>query len=239
MTHRCNPQESSAADNEFCVWIPTDAYEMTRVEGFRVYISPHALAQEPARTTAVLAEIRRQLQSVHQSLPPDQLEVLLQTAFWIELDNPKSLATFHPSQIWLRRHDYNPDKAGSIEIPVSTFLRPDASPRNERRVVWHELAHAYQFAALGKDYPELMAAYQNILDRDLYRQVPHFEGSNRDAYARTNATEYFAELTETYFGHNETYPFNRCDLFEYDVVGYRLIEHIWGVEGAALDETGK
>ena len=51
------------------------------------------------------------------------------------------------------------------------------------------------------------------------------------AYALTNAKEYFAELTEAYYGFNDFYPFNREQLQAFDPAGYALVEQAWG-EGA-------
>ena len=44
-----------------------------------------------------------------------------------------------------------------------------------------------------------------------------------------NAKEYYAELTEAYFGKNDFFPFTRSDLEKHDPVGYQLMESTWGV----------
>ena len=65
--------------------------------------------------------------------------------------------------------------------------------------------------------------------------VAHVHGGKRKAYAATNYKEYFAELTEAYFGKNDFFPFNRVDLKKYDPTGYQLMQDVWGQpsEGAA------
>jgi hypothetical protein len=51
----------------------------------------------------------------------------------------------------------------------------------------------------------------------------------------TNYKEYFAELTEAYFGKNDFFPFERADLKKYDPTGYKLMQDVWGQprDGAA------
>ena len=39
--------------------------------------------------------------------------------------------------------------------------------------------------------------------------------------------EFFAELTEAYFGLNDYFPFKKSDLEQYDSVGYSMIEKVW------------
>ena len=47
------------------------------------------------------------------------------------------------------------------------------------------------------------------------------------AYALTDDKEYFAELTEAYYGVNDFYPFTRDQLLSFDIAGYTLIEQAW------------
>ena len=39
--------------------------------------------------------------------------------------------------------------------------------------------------------------------------------------------EYFSELTESYFGINDFYPFVKEELKKYDPIGYECVEKIW------------
>jgi hypothetical protein len=43
----------------------------------------------------------------------------------------------------------------------------------------------------------------------------------------TNANEYFAELTEAYYGNNDYFPHNRELLEMFDPEGCELIEKFW------------
>lgn len=48
------------------------------------------------------------------------------------------------------------------------------------------------------------------------------------AYALNNEKEYFAEITEAYFGINDYFPFNYNDLNNYDIVGFNAALFVWG-----------
>ena len=74
------------------------------------------------------------------------------------------------------------------------------------------------------------------MDRGLYQSIAHVYGGTRKAYAATNYKEYFADLTEAYFGKNDFFPFTGADLKQYDPTGYQLMQEAWGQprDGAAL-----
>ena len=54
-----------------------------------------------------------------------------------------------------------------------------------------------------------------------------YGGTKGRAYAMNNATEYFAEGTEAYFGTNDFYPFVRPELEEHDPEMARLVKKLW------------
>ena len=70
------------------------------------------------------------------------------------------------------------------------------------------------------------------MEAGLYLQVPDRKDKTRmvKAYAATNQEEYFAELTEAYFGQNDWFPHNREELRNYDPRGYKMIEEVWSAE---------
>jgi Mlc titration factor MtfA (ptsG expression regulator) len=92
----------------------------------------------------------------------------------------------------------------------------------------HELAHAYHHLTLGETYAPLEAAYKQAMERKLYESVEFVGGGKRKAYAATNAAEYFAELSEAYFGKNDFAPFTRAELEKHDPVGFALMKKAWG-----------
>lgn len=56
------------------------------------------------------------------------------------------------------------------------------------------------------------------------------------APAKASKEDYFAELTEAYWGANDHYPFDYFELQRYDEAGFALMESFWGARN--LTETG-
>ena len=95
-------------------------------------------------------------------------------------------------------------------------------------MVLHELAHAYHFTVLSEKYAPLHAAYKQAMERKLYDSVEFVHGGKQKAYATTNAAEYFAELSEAYFGKNDFFPFTAEELAKHDPVGFETLKKAWG-----------
>jgi len=91
------------------------------------------------------------------------------------------------------------------------------------------LAHSYHFTVLGDKYAPLQDAYKQAMDRKLYDSVEFVTGGKKKAYAATNPAEYFAELSEAYFGKNDFFPFTRDELEKHDPIGFELMKKAWGV----------
>ena len=56
----------------------------------------------------------------------------------------------------------------------------------------------------------------------------HIRGHRTKHYALTDQKEFFAEMTEAYFGMNDFYPFNYAELKEAEPATFALMEEIWG-----------
>jgi hypothetical protein len=105
----------------------------------------------------------------------------------------------------------------------------------------HELAHAYH-ARLNVMRPDVRAAHQRARAAGLYGPVAYVLNTPdkpRDAYAATNPTEYFAELTEARFGRNDFFPFTHEDLRAYDPEGLAVVDKLWHLSEADLATEAK
>jgi hypothetical protein len=94
-------------------------------------------------------------------------------------------------------------------------------------MVLHELAHAYEDLYLSEMQSKIVAAYESAAASGKYEKVLDVRGARRRHYAMNNKTEYFAELTESYFGKNDFYPFTREELKEFDPTGFKLMREAW------------
>ena len=203
-------------------------YKKQSIIGFTVLIHPDVLVHGDD-TKQLLIELKSQLEGINEVVPQPQLSSLKNMKIWVEwLANDKGIAEFHESRQWLRNNGYNLEKEFGIEIKnTRNFVK--WSRLEQPWVIMHELAHGYHNRVLGNDYAVIEAAYRHALMTKLYQAVPHINISRGkiNAYAIKNSREYFAELTEAYFGKNDFFPFNRQELAAYDVIGFRMMQGVW------------
>ncbi len=60
-----------------------------------------------------------------------------------------------------------------------------------------------------------------------YDWMVYIQGGKRPAHAKNNKAEYFAELTEAYFGKNDFESYTKLGLEQFDPVGYQLMLDVW------------
>ncbi len=166
------------------------------------------------------------------SLKENALEVLRKRPVWIEYNNGNG-ACFHPDKLWILENGHVPEKAHCAEITNATNFN-DWTAVNQPLIVWHELSHYYHFHVAGWDNSTIKAAYEKAKAAGLHKNVEHTRADGTkhtvdEAYALTNEKEYFAELSEAYWGTNDFFPYTRDQLAEYDTTGYKMIETIWKV----------
>lgn len=136
---------------------------------------------------------------------------------------------YHPSAEWLTGHGYPADLARCVHLPVAADV---ATPRNIREQPWvllHELAHAYHDRVLGFDEPRIRAAFERFVAGGRGERTLLHDGSRTRHYALTDHKEFFAEMTESWFGSNDFHPFNRAELLETEPEIAALMAAVWGV----------
>lgn len=205
---------------------PTRDYKMETISGFRVLVHPDVdrHAEEAAQ---MRAELKHQLDEIRRVVPAGPLKKIASVPIWVEWETkPNGAAEFHPSAEWLKDNGYNVEKAGAVELNnCRNFVR--WSQEAQPWMVLHELAHAYHHLTLGVEDPRVEAAYKQAMERKLYDSVDFVTGGKRKAYSTTNSKEYFAEISEAWFGKNDFAPFTREELKTHDPVGYQLMQDVW------------
>ncbi len=206
---------------------PSENYKKREVQGFTVLVHPE-VEKHADEVKVAFEELDSQLKTLCAVVPEKPLAALKKVKFWVEWQTKKNgAAEFHVSKGWLKDNGYNPDKAGGVEINnLKNFV--DWSRRAQPWMVLHELAHAYHFLTLGDAYDPLESAYKQAIERKLYESVEYVGGGKKKAYATTNRAEYFAELSEAYFGKNDFAPYTRSELEKHDPVGFELMKKAWG-----------
>jgi hypothetical protein len=198
-------------------------YERTNVRSFPVYIAPefrgHTALLE--RSLEVLDANARRIEDI---IPSAAWHRISRTPIWLEYEpDPSYGGLYSPaSPEWLAAYDISIAKAGSIQFTSSlaTMAGRQANP------LMHELAHAYHDLALSFDDPQIRTAFRRAQASGRYNAVRGPCGWAK-AYAMSNPMEFFAELSEAYFGTNDFFPFTRDDLKAFDPDSYRVISDAW------------
>ncbi len=204
--------------------------EPCQIEGWTVRVDARLLEGEGAEEgDAALALLHIRLADIAAILPADKVERLRQVP--IVLDHNHGALTsmqYHPSADWLRKNGYSPDLAKAVHLPVAArFL----DPRHQQTQPWcvlHELAHAYHDQVLGFGEERIKQAWESYVASGHGRMVLHVSGTFRPHYALTNQKEFFAEMTEAYFGTNDFVPFVHGQLKHEEPGIFALLRDIWG-----------
>lgn len=207
-----------------------DKYIDLSFSGFIVKINERYTDEHDAKIA--IDFIEEDLKKIVKLLPEHALEVMRPRPIWLEKNiRTDGAAWYHISRDWLISQDMNPEKEKSVEI--NNYVNyVDWSKLNQPLMLLHELAHLYHDLGITFDHPEVLAAYNNAITNNLYLDIERHDGYGRystvaRAYALNNHHEYFAELSEAYFGENDFFPFTREELMDYDPMGYEVIDKIW------------
>lgn len=205
-------------------YAPTADYEVRIIEGWTVRVHKDLVAKHDL-AEATLKQLGLQLYNVTRKVPAPAVERLRQVVIWVE-ENPKvTCMCYHPSRGWLEGNGFNPEKAKSVELGgPSHFLD---WTKHQWSMVLHELAHAYHHQVLGYDQPDVRAAYEKAKAAQSYESVLYLTGETKRAYALNNDQEYFAELTEAWFGTNDFYPFVRAEVMKHDPEMAEVLKKVW------------
>ena len=201
-----------------------------QVEGWTVQVDDRLLEGEGAalgQKTLRLLETR--LYEVKLLVPADKVQRLQKVTFWLDLTcGSLKSPQYHPDVEWLKKHEFDPQLAKCVHIPSADYFCALRFQREQPLGVLHELAHAYHDQVLSFDHAEIKAAWQRIAGGERYANVLHASGKRRPHYAATDRMEFFAEMTESYFGANDFFPFNTAELQAEEPAIYELMEKIWG-----------
>lgn len=217
----------SVADDKKIGWVETVKRDL---EGWTVHVDSRLLeGPHQAQGEAALNMLTNHLERIAVLLPEEQLADMRKLEIQIEHAHPElGNMQYHPAADWLKGRGYDPALAKKVHIPQAENLLSRQQMLKHPAVILHELAHAYHDQVLGFDHKETLEAFEAAMDVGIYDEVLSHRGSLVKHYATTDHKEYFAEATESYFYHNDFYPFVAAELQKHDPKGYSLMEDIWG-----------
>lgn len=207
----------------------SESYERQLIQGWTVVVNRRLLNEDQTTASAALKLLETKLKEINESVPPPAVQKLKKVRIWLEHPSTgvSKCAAYHPSERWLSDHGHKPAMARCVEFgnPKLFIAWSGVQPS----MVLHELAHAYHHQVLTHQYQPISDAYQHAMDNDLYTKVKYINDPTKRAYALNNKKEFFAELTEAYFGKNDFFPFVYGELKSYDPKGFSAIEAAWQV----------
>jgi len=200
------------------------------MEGWTVRVDDRLL-QPPHQQLGLqsLKALEAKLFDINAVVPPDKLEKL--HAFTIVLDLSHGKLTsmqYHPGLTWLLVNGYSGELVHCVHIPVAAELLEPRQINVQPWCVLHELAHAYHDQVLGFDENRIRDAYARFKKSGHGDSSLLITGERVRHYGLTDHKEFFAEMTESYFGTNDFFPFNRAELMNAEPEIYKLMAAIWG-----------
>jgi hypothetical protein len=189
----------------------------------RLFSPPHDTLG--ARTLKLL---EAKLADITYVVAKERLEKLQAVTIVLDLTHGKLRAMqYHPDAGWLEANGYARDLAKCVHIPEAADLPTPRNIREQPWVVLHELAHAYHDQVLGFDETRIREAYERFKKSGHGDAALLYNGQRVRHYGLTDHKEFFAEMTEAYFGMDDFFPFNRAELMTAEPEIYELLRTIW------------
>ena len=204
--------------------------QQRNVEGWTISYDPQLdLVENSEVADRAFKALANHLQRVEYIVSAKSLQQLKKCKIWIDLKHARlNTMQYHPARGWLVENDCDPRLEKHVHIPVASQLYARHMWAKHPYVILHELAHAYHDQYLSFDNPEIEKVFQAAKASGKYDSILNHQGKSVVHYGMNSAKEYFAEMTESYFGVNDFYPFVRAELKQHDPGMYRLLENIWG-----------
>jgi len=229
LAEKSKKEESKEEESKQVEPKPFIEHVVRDVEGWKIHVDKRLLESDQKelgdRTLKVLAN---KLYEITMILPEPRVKDLQAVPIFVDLDHLLGGLQYHPDAGWLTDHGHDTAMTKTVHVPRADRLVSLAKSNHQPSVMLHELAHAYHDRVLGFDHPPILKEYRRVVKEKLYDATLHMQGHKTRHYALTDHKEYFAEMTEAYFGTNDFYPFVRGELKDYDPGTFALLEKIWG-----------
>lgn len=185
--------------------------------------------EDAAAGAAAVKLLEARLIAIAAVLPAKPLARLREVTIQIDRTHGELRSMqYHPSAGWLREHGYETNLVRCVHIPDAAYFASRFEAFRQPWAILHELAHAYHDQVLGFDEQRIRAAWERFRTGGRYESVPMITGRTARHYALTDPKEFFAEMTECYFGTNDFFPYVASELRREEPELFALLEEIWG-----------
>ncbi len=200
-----------------------------KLEGWTVRVDDRLLkAPDDELGKRALKFLENKLSEIKVVVPEDKVRKLQTVTIVLDLTHGNlGPMQYHPSADWLKGNGYSTDLAKCVHLPRAADLATKRNINEQPWVILHELAHAYHDQLLGFDEPRVKEAFEKYKKSGRGEKALLYNGNRVKHYALTNHKEFFAEMTESYFGANDFFPFNRAEMKESEPEIYELMAHVW------------
>jgi len=203
---------------------------LQQIEGWKVRVDDRLLGDSADAATGLraLRFLEAKLVEIKAVVPQAKVKELQQVVIVLDLNcgDLRSMQ-YHPSAGWLKSHGYPEELARCVHLPRAADLPTRRNINEQPWVILHELAHAYHDQYLDFEEPRIKAAYERFKSSGHGDAAMLYDGRRVKHYGLTNQKEFFAEMTESCFGLNDFYPFNRAELREAEPEIFQLLAEIW------------
>ena len=172
------------------------------VEGWNVSIDERLLDGEHAAIgTQAAMLLRRQLQAIRLIVPADKVRALAEGHDPTRpVPRSPAVAAVPPRRRLAQRERLPRDLVKCVHIPDARYFNDRRFQHQQPWVMMHELAHAYHDQVLGFDDPRDHRRLESSRRAVGTTRCCTIDGKKRRHYGLTNHEEFFAEMTESYFG---------------------------------------
>ncbi len=200
------------------------------LEGWTIRIDDRLLGDMPdaALGTRALRFLEAKLFEIQAVVPAERLKDLQAVTIVLDLNCGKLGAMqYHPDAGWLKANGFPTDLAKCVHLPRAAEVATRRSINEQPWVILHELAHAFHDQKLSFDEPRIKAAHEKFKASGHGDATLLYNGKRVKHYGLTNQMEFFAEMTESFFGVNDFFPFNRAEMQEAEPELFQLLTKIW------------
>jgi hypothetical protein len=200
-----------------------------QIEGWTVKVDDRLLtAPDDAVGAKAMRFLETRLADIKVVVPADKVKKLQQVTIVLDLTHGGlGPMQYHPSAGWLKANGYAADLAKCVHLPRAADVATKRNIREQPWVILHELAHAYHDQVLGFDDVRVKEAFERYKKSGRGEKTLLHDGRRVKHYALTDHKEFFAEMTEAYFGSNDFFPFNRAELKDAEPEIYKLMVDVW------------
>jgi hypothetical protein len=208
---------------------PTSRTDRT-IEGWTVRIDDRLLGDAPDADlgTRAVKFLEAKLVEIKLVVPAERVKELQDVKIVLDLNcGNLGAMQYHPSAGWLTSNGFPAELEKCVHLPRAADVATKRNINEQPWVILHELSHAYHDQKLDFEEPRIKAAYERYKESGHGDATLLYNGKRVKHYALTNQKEFFAEMTEAFFGSNDFYPFNRAELQESEPELYQLLKDIW------------